>query len=407
VRLSAADALLDRHLQPTGDAPIAVAYSGGGDSLALLLIAGAWARQHDRRLAVLHVDHRLQPESHAWANACEAAAGDLGWPFYRLAWLEATPGPGLPARARAARQALIAAAARKLGVRVVLMGHTADDLAEAALMRMEGSTTPDPRIFAPSPAWPEGRGLFLLRPLLATRRQALRDLLTQAGRHWIEDPANADPRYARARARAAANGPAAVTPQALVPLTAMAGAELTCSGGLKLRLPVRPDDLARLLAIACLCAGGGARLPRRGRLLRLVEELVAGKPLTASLAGVGFRSDGETLRALRNIGELARRGTPPLSLAAGQTGVWDGRFEIEAATEVSVMPLAGIARRLSHEARRRLLDVPAEDRPALPAMVTPSGEVSCPLLGEAPGRVRPLALERARAAAGLIQREPV
>ncbi|HYD46197.1 MAG TPA: ATP-binding protein, partial [Phenylobacterium sp.] len=130
MRLSAAEALLDRHLLPTGQAPVAVAYSGGGDSLALLLIADAWARRHGRRLAVLHVDHRLQDGSAAWAEVCEAAARGLGWPFQRLAWLKAAPGPGLPARARAARHALIATAAREMGVKVVLMGHTADDLAE-------------------------------------------------------------------------------------------------------------------------------------------------------------------------------------------------------------------------------------------------------------------------------------
>lgn len=405
MRLSAAEALLDRHLQPRGDAPLAVAYSGGGDSLALLLIADAWARRHGRRLAVLHVDHRLQPQSSAWADACEQVANDLGWTFQRLAWLDAAPGPGLPARARAARHALIAEAASGLGARVILMGHTADDLAETAAMRAEGSTTPDPRIFAPSPAWPEGRGLFLLRPLLTTRRRALRDLLAKAGRGWIEDPANTDPRYARSRARTQADtaGPAPQNPE---PLTALAGAELTCSGGLQLHLPIPPDQLARALAIVCASAGGGTRSPRRASLQRLATEIAAGRSLTASLGGARVTSDGEVLRVLRNVGELARRPVPPLALAAGETGVWDGRFEVEALTDLSVSPLSGLASRLSADARRRLARIPTEDRPALPALAAPDGEVSCPLLGEAPGRVRPLALERARAAAGLVQREP-
>ncbi|HYD45260.1 MAG TPA: ATP-binding protein, partial [Phenylobacterium sp.] len=257
----------------------------------------------------------------------------------------------------------------------------------------------------PSPAWPEGRGVFLLRPLLTTRRQALRDLLADAGQAWIEDPANADPRYARARARALGPDPVPV-PQAPAPLAAVAGAELTCSGGLRFRLPIPPNALAPLLAIACLSAAGGSRPPRRARLLNLAERVAEGAPLIAALAGASVRSDGESLRVLRNLGELARRRAEPLALAAGEAGVWDGRFEVEAAGEVKVVPLAGLARRLSPEARRRLARIPAEDRPALPALVTPSGEVSCPLLGEAPGRVRPLALARARAAAGLVQREP-
>lgn len=405
MRLSAAEALLDRHLQPTGVAPIAVAFSGGGDSLALLLVADAWARRHGRRLAVLHVDHRLQAESGAWADACEAVARGLGWPFERLAWIDAAAGPGLPARARAARHALLAEAARRRGARVVLMGHTADDRAEAAVMRASGSTTPDPRVFAPSPAWPEGRGVFLLRPLLTTARRALRDLLAETGGRWLEDPANADLRFARARARQGGNlrPPAADVAR---PLTAMANAELSCSGGLRARTSSLRADLPRFLAIACVCASGGMRPPRRGAVDRLAERLAEGRPLTSSLAGAGVRSDGETLRLLRDVGEFTRRGVPPLQLAAGDIAVWDGRFEVRAETPLSVAPLAGFARRLPPDQRRRLAAVPAEDRPALPALVTPEGQVYCPLLGEAPGRVRPLALERARAAAGLIEREP-
>ncbi|MCC7269072.1 MAG: tRNA lysidine(34) synthetase TilS [Caulobacteraceae bacterium] len=406
MRLSAAEALLGHHLQPTGAAPIAVAYSGGGDSLALLLIADAWARRHGRRLAVLHVDHRLQGQSAAWAETCEGVARSLGRPFRRLAWLDAAPGAGLPARARAARHVLLAAAARDLGAKVVLMGHTADDLAESAAMRAAGSTTPDPRVFAPSPAWPEGRGVFLLRPLLTTRRQTLRGLLAAAGRDWIDDPANLDPRYARARARReqALALPAPAEPPALAAAKAL---ELTCSGGLRLAAPIPADDLPRLLAIACVSAGGGSRPPRRAAVLRLAGAVAAGRPLTAALAGASVRSDGARVRVVRNVGEFARRGLAPLRLGAGEAGVWDGRFEIEAGAEVAVTPLSGLARRLSPEARRRLARVPAEDRPALPALVTPSGEVSCPLLGEAPGRVRPLALARARAATGLVEREPI
>src|SRR6185437_3124426 len=81
------------------------------------------------------------------------------------------------------------------------MGHTADDLLEAAAMRTEGSTVPDPREWALSPAWPEGRGVFVLRPLLETRRAELREWLSVRGETWIDDPANEDARFARSRAR--------------------------------------------------------------------------------------------------------------------------------------------------------------------------------------------------------------
>src|SRR5207253_211413 len=49
-------------------APVALAVSGGGDSLALLLMAADWAARAGRRLIVLTVDHRLQPQSGRWAD---------------------------------------------------------------------------------------------------------------------------------------------------------------------------------------------------------------------------------------------------------------------------------------------------------------------------------------------------
>src|SRR5690606_9178284 len=93
------------------------------------------------------------------------------------------------------------------GARVILFAHTADDVAEGDRMRAEGSTLGRLRDWSPSPAWPEGRGLMLLRPMLDVSRSELRDWLRGQGADWIDDPANEDLRYARARARVA--GPAA------------------------------------------------------------------------------------------------------------------------------------------------------------------------------------------------------
>ena len=180
-----------------------MALSGGGDSLALLLAATEWARSAGRRLTVLTVDHGLRAESAAWTAACAATARRLGHPFRALAWTGAKPAAGLPAAARTARHALLAEAARAAGARVILMGHTADDALEARLMREAGSTTPEAREWAPSPAWPQGRGVFLLRPLVSLRRAEIREWLTARGERWIDDPANEDATYARPRARQA------------------------------------------------------------------------------------------------------------------------------------------------------------------------------------------------------------
>ncbi|WP_292095581.1 tRNA lysidine(34) synthetase TilS, partial [Brevundimonas sp.] len=185
------------------DWPVALALSGGGDSVALLALAADWARARGRRLLALTVDHGLNPDSADWTRRAGETARALGVDWRALRWDQPQGGAGVQARARAARHALIAEAARAAGAKVVLFAHTADDVHEADWMRARGSTLGRVREWAPSPAWPEGRGLMLLRPLLDVSRATLRTFLTDRGLDWIEDPANGDPAYGRSRARAA------------------------------------------------------------------------------------------------------------------------------------------------------------------------------------------------------------
>ena len=184
---------------------MALALSGGGDSMALLRIAASWARRAGRRLLAITVDHGLNPDSADWSRRCAAAAQALGADWIDRRWEGDKPATGLPAAARRARHGLVADAARDAGARVVLFAHTADDIAEADWMRERGATLGRLRDWSPSPAWPEGRGLMLLRPMLGEGREDLRDWLRAAGQDWIEDSANSDTRFGRSRARAALN----------------------------------------------------------------------------------------------------------------------------------------------------------------------------------------------------------
>ena len=180
-----------------------LALSGGGDSVALLHLAADWARARGRRLLALTVDHNLNAMSADWTRFAGEAARAVGADWRELSWDAPQAGPGLTARARAARHGLIAEAARAAGAGVVLMAHTLDDAAEADWMRERGSTLGRVREWSPSPVWPEGRDLMLLRPLLDERREGLRGYLRARGQGWIEDPANADERFGRSRARLA------------------------------------------------------------------------------------------------------------------------------------------------------------------------------------------------------------
>ena len=401
-------AVLDQRLKHESAAPIAVGLSGGGDSHALTLIAADWARRHGRRLVALSVDHRLRPESGDWTQTCAALAARLDLEFHALDWKGEKPVQGLSAAARTARHRLLAATARELGARVILLGHTASDLNEAAAMRGEGATTPSPREWSPSPVWPEGREVFLLRPMLAISRSEIRDWLTAQGETWIEDPGNDDLRFARARARAAGsspNGPPGPEPSdGLAELARAVRADP--AGVLTLpRAALAAPDGVKLIAAASLCAAGTDRPPRGERLARLAVALEGQLPVTATLCGARIEADADEVRFLREAGEIRRTGLPNLDLVG--PGVWDGRFEVRASRPIRIAALAGHAARLPAAEREALRRIPRAARGTLPVLVSPDGEVTCPILAPTSSvTVRALALERLMAACGAVSNEP-
>ena len=195
-------------LGPFEPAPrIAVAVSGGADSLALCLLAERWARARGGAVFGLTVDHRLRPESGAeaaqvrrWLAARAIPHRTLRWPGARRA------GGGIQEEARAARLALLTAWCRRAGVLHLLLGHQREDQAETALQRLargsgiDGLAAMAPVRLALEPA---GGGVRLLRPLLSVPRDALPATLAQWDQPWIDDPTNRDRRHARPRLAAA------------------------------------------------------------------------------------------------------------------------------------------------------------------------------------------------------------
>ena len=397
-------AALDRRLDRTSDTPLAVGFSGGGDSLFLLKSVLDWAG--GRRVLAFVVDHQVQADSARWTADAVAKARALGAESQALAWSGDKPSTGLPAAARRARHALLAAAAREAGAKVLLLGHTASDLAEGAAMRAEGSTVSDPREWAPSPVWPEGRGVFVLRPLLGLSRDEVRLALAAEGETWLDDPANEDLRYARARARA--SRPDAVAPT-VISAPSPPAFEVDLAGTIRL-----PRDVAAApLAAALLCAAGSERPPRGERLTRLVERLRSGERFAATLSGARVEADDDVL-VCRDAGEAARGGLSPLDLSPGQTRVWDGRWEIAAGTApLTVVALRGRTSGLSPRQRARLAVVPAAARPGLPLLLAPGAAPYCPALdgpdlaAEGEARAQPLVLDRFKAAIGRIDQESV
>ena len=187
---------------------VILAVSGGPDSTALLALAARWRKALRRgpKLVAVTVDHGLRAEARREAVMVKRLARSLGVAHRTLRWSGRKPSTGLQDAARNERYRLLGQAARAVAARHVLTAHTLDDQAETVLIRLtRGSGVSGLAAMAriaPLPGDREG-AISLVRPLLAVRKRQLVATLGKAGVAFAEDPSNRDPRFARARLRAA------------------------------------------------------------------------------------------------------------------------------------------------------------------------------------------------------------
>lgn len=162
---------------------MAVAFSGGPDSTALV----ALAVRHGLHVTAHHVDHGLRPESADDAARAVAIAEAFGCPA-EVHRVSLPPGPNLEARARAARRSVLPAGH--------LTGHTADDQAETVLLRLlRGAGAAGLAAIEPGPE----------HPLLAVRRAETHAVAArfaaESGLRVVHDPSNDSPAHTRNRVR--------------------------------------------------------------------------------------------------------------------------------------------------------------------------------------------------------------
>jgi tRNA(Ile)-lysidine synthase len=275
-------------------------------------------------------------------------------------------------------------------------------------MRASGVRVSAPREWSPSPVWPEGRELFLLRPLIAARRTALRAWLAAHGEAWIEDPANLDPRQPRARARADLAAGFAPDPRLdhRDETPTFPSARIGRAGEVSIDLAALSGEPA-FLAAAIACASGRETLPRAPSVLKLFYRLTQMPQARATLGGTRILARQGQVTVAREIGDGRQGEAPSICLAPGETVIWDGRFEVRArAAGLTIGPLAGRAARLDRSMRDLLGGQNAICRPALPTIVDDRGEVSCPTLVRDPRiDIRGLVAARLAGASGAIQSE--
>lgn len=185
---------LQTALTRTEPGAISVAFSGGPDSTALLHALAQLPQARALGLRALHVDHRLNPQSHLWAAHCQQLCAVLEVPCEVFpVHVELDQGEGLEAAARRARYDALGSALRP--GEWLLLGHHRDDQAETVLLKLLRGAGPDGlsgmrerRAFAGGQLW---------RPLLDVPRSQLAAYIDRHRLLCIDDPSNTDTRLAR------------------------------------------------------------------------------------------------------------------------------------------------------------------------------------------------------------------
>ena len=384
---------------------VAVAVSGGADSMALALLLKEWLSERGGRLWALTVDHGLRPEAAAEARETGARLEAAGVTQRVLIWEGAKPSSGLQAAARAARYALLTGFCRERGILHLFLAHHLDDQAETFFLRRDRASGPDG--LAAMSALRCTPDLRILRPLLRVPKTRLVSTLRAQGQSWIEDPSNRDPRFARVRLRQklSALSEPGESPSDVSAMVRQRGLERTAhetgagaflgryahcdpAGFVTLQraaiIQAREALAQRVLAGVVTAVGGRDYPPRVARLSRLQVAVKDPDFAGATLSRTRILPRGDRLLFCREARHLERRGVQP-----GETGRWDGRFDLKLASKLGpgrgTPQLRALGRLGLGQLRREnfvpLRSLPREVQVTLPSLWDDFGLIFAPFLG--------------------------
>lgn len=352
-----------RRVLPALPSSIAVACSGGPDSMALTCLLQSWAADHGIALTALIVDHGLRSDSADEASRVASWLTEYGVEPVVLTSDRPKPTANIQMHARDMRYRLITGWCKSAGVTSIALAHHQDDQAETFLLRLARGSGVD-GLAAMQPVSIRD-GVALLRPLLSAPKSRLSATLENAGWSSVADPSNENEDFARVRMRAlmpvfAREGMDAgrlartaghMAEAAMVLDDAMRTVmdeAVTVSPhgfvtiGTRALLAARPDTATRLLSHLLSRVGGSDYPPRLDRLQRLLKVLLdgtfgSGRTAAGCRLICTERSDGESGNALLICRETAA--IVSQKALRGQQ-VWDGRFTVKLSGDVSNAILA-------------------------------------------------------------------
>lgn len=390
--------------EPFEPAPrVAVGVSGGPDSLALTFLMDAWVRARGGSVLGLTLDHGLRPEAAEEARWVGTVLNGRDIPHETLRWQAPKPDKVRQERAREERYDRLRARCAEHGILHLAIGHHREDRAETVLLRLRAGSGLDGLAgMAHEREMPE---LRLIRPLLTLPKARLIATLRARCQAWIEDPTNRRPDQLRVRIRGLMPGLAdeglsaarineiagligrtrGVLEQAQDAL--MARSVTLHPAGFAWVDPAAigdvPAQVARgVLSRVLLAVGGQVYPPRAARLERLYACLREGLGRGCTLGGCRVVPRRGCWLVLREAGR-----SPRFALRAGETLVYDGRYELTlalaapAALEIGPLGRDGWSALTALAPQLRKTALPPAVRPALPALFDSEGVREVPALG--------------------------
>ncbi|PCI34324.1 MAG: tRNA lysidine(34) synthetase TilS [Alphaproteobacteria bacterium] len=385
---------------------LAVAVSGGADSLALTLLLGSWCRSQGIALTALTVDHGLRPAAAEEAQQVASWLSKYNIPHVTLTWQGDKPDSNIQDQARLARYRLMGKWCQDNGISRLFLGHHQGDQAETFLIRLfrgsgvDGLSAMKVRADFPVPL-PGGASVTLCRPLLSVTKERLEASLRHLQQPWIEDPSNRNDAFTRIKVRKLLQDSDidGLNPERLAQTAARMGrvqsllqsltAEVITASvtyfphgyaevWLEPLLAAHEEITLRALAQLTRRISGGKYAPRLKRLEALYDRLKQGDFAGQTLGGCLLSPLKENrLMISREIAAIEDEFT----LEADKALLWDGRFLIEGLTA------GGVVKKISQEQWRNVcqdhpvlkkMKLPKVVRDSLPCLVIDKGKVNLP-----------------------------
>jgi tRNA(Ile)-lysidine synthase len=333
---------IDNLLYRAASNEVALAVSGGIDSMALMHLTSSWAKHKQVKLTILSVNHNLRVEAKEEINFVQKEAKSLGHDFYGLVWTGQENKTGLQAKAREARYQLLTEKCHALNINTLLTAHHKDDIVETYIMRSRKKSgilglSYSPVFF--------NNNIHILRPLTEFTKDDIVNYISLNNINWVEDKSNLIDLYERNRVRKEVAKFSNEKKEQLVAkiqeiniqarklnellLEAMSRAVQINNYGfalIKLKKMIDyPEDIRiYLLNYVLTIISGKDRLPRFRSIEKILLLLKENKEIKHSLHGCMLRRDNCDLIIIREKSAIQ-----PYYINIGRGLFWDNRFVLE------------------------------------------------------------------------------